>query len=377
MKSLVFPIIGSLVIGGGAITAPIYAPFIEKAIEDSKEPQPIPPIPPQPAGECFTVTALEDSTFNFQDKDLFGYHRSYNFPDIKYSFNGGESWTQYPKDGSTPNIQLRKNEVVSFKGLNPNGFYVYSPYIECQYCFVFTGKVSLSGNIMSIVDDGECKTTIIPENSGEFFRCFFGFSGTTDEGEPIYYDSAIVDASNLVLAATESKSYCAYDSMFKSCINLVNPPQIMLETPVENDMEQMFMNCYKLETAPVLHLNRLAYGSCWRMFFNCTSLVVPPPSLPGRIEMTGCQAMFVNCTSLEAAPELFGTTLSQWSYESMFSGCTSLKTIKIHYTDSFTSNNYFSNWVSGVGNTGTFYYNGTDTTRGASAIPPGWDIVPF
>lgn len=45
MKSLVFPIIGSLVIGGGAITAPIYASFIEKAIEDSKEPQPIPIIP--------------------------------------------------------------------------------------------------------------------------------------------------------------------------------------------------------------------------------------------------------------------------------------------------------------------------------------------
>ncbi|MCQ3914635.1 MAG: hypothetical protein MJ201_02395 [Mycoplasmoidaceae bacterium] len=42
MKSLVFPIIGSLVIGGGAITAPIYAPFIEKAIEDNKEPGPIP-----------------------------------------------------------------------------------------------------------------------------------------------------------------------------------------------------------------------------------------------------------------------------------------------------------------------------------------------
>lgn len=42
MKSLVFPIIGSLVIGGGVITAPIYAPFIEKAIEDSKEPGPIP-----------------------------------------------------------------------------------------------------------------------------------------------------------------------------------------------------------------------------------------------------------------------------------------------------------------------------------------------
>lgn len=43
MKSLVFPIAGSLVIGGGAITAPIYATFIEKAIEDSKEPTPIVP----------------------------------------------------------------------------------------------------------------------------------------------------------------------------------------------------------------------------------------------------------------------------------------------------------------------------------------------
>ncbi len=164
---------------------------------------------------------------------------------------------------------------------------------------------------MSIVDDGECTTTIIPENSGKFFECFFGFNDMTDEGEPINYDTAIVDASNLVLPATESKSYCAYDSMFASCINLVTPPQIMLETPIENDMNEMFINCYKLETAPVLHLNRLAYGSCWRMFYNCTSLVVPPPSLPDRIGMMGCQGMFVNCTSLEVSPELFGTTLFQ------------------------------------------------------------------
>ena len=35
----------------------------------------------------------------------------------------------------------------------------------------------------------------------------------------------------------------------------------------------------------------------------------------------------------------------------------------------------FSNWVDGVASTGTFYYNGSDTTTGVSAIPTGWTVV--
>ena len=35
----------------------------------------------------------------------------------------------------------------------------------------------------------------------------------------------------------------------------------------------------------------------------------------------------------------------------------------------------FDMWVSGVALEGTFYYNGSDTTQGESAIPNGWTVV--
>ena len=57
----------------------------------------------------------------------------------------------------------------------------------------------------------------------------------------------------------------------------------------------------------------------------------------------------------------------------MFYRCYNLNTIKLGYTDNFVDN-YFNEWVSGVASTGTFYYNGSDTTQGESAIPTGWTI---
>lgn len=53
-----------------------------------------------------------------------------------------------------------------------------------------------------------------------------------------------------------------------------------------------------------------------------------------------------------------------------------LEEIKIGYTGEF-SEDYFSNWVQGVASSGTFYYNGSDTTEGDSAIPSGWTVTPF
>ena len=57
----------------------------------------------------------------------------------------------------------------------------------------------------------------------------------------------------------------------------------------------------------------------------------------------------------------------------MFQECFNLNTIKLGYTGNF-SEEYFTGWVQGVASTGTFYYNGTDTTTGESAIPTGWTV---
>ena len=84
--------------------------------------------------------------------------------------------------------------------------------------------------------------------------------------------------------------------------------------------------------------------------------------------------MFSGCRSLTSAPELPATTLAEVCYFSMFQDCSNLNTIKLSYTGDL-STNYFSNWVYGVASTGTFYYNGSDTTTGSSAIPTGWTVV--
>ena len=90
-------------------------------------------------------------------------------------------------------------------------------------------------------------------------------------------------------------------------------------------------------------------------------------------------SMFYFCRSLTSAPELPATTLANNCYNYMFQGCSNLNTIKLGYTGNFadTPSDAFGNWVSGVASTGTFYYNGSDTTTGTSAIPEGWTVTPF
>jgi len=60
----------------------------------------------------------------------------------------------------------------------------------------------------------------------------------------------------------------------------------------------------------------------------------------------------------------------------MFMQCSLVNSIKIYYTGDFSSE-YFNSWAGYVGAQGEFYYNGTDTKRGASGIPNDWTIIPF
>lgn len=62
----------------------------------------------------------------------------------------------------------------------------------------------------------------------------------------------------------------------------------------------------------------------------------------------------------------------------MFKNCSSLNEIKIDYIGDFYGtgvlSNAFNKWVQGVSASGTFYYDGEDTTTGINAIPTGWDV---
>ena len=118
------------------------------------------------------------------------------------------------------------------------------------------------------------------------------------------------------------------------------------------------------------------------LFRGCTALVdATDLMLPSTTASTNCygHGMFRNCTNLVGGPTIMATNLLSISYtaENMFNGCSSLASVKIYATGSSWNSMATSNWMTGVPATGTFYYNGTYTGRGASYIPSGWTITPF
>ncbi|MBP5257037.1 MAG: Ig domain-containing protein [Mycoplasma sp.] len=83
--------------------------------------------------------------------------------------------------------------------------------------------------------------------------------------------------------------------------------------------------------------------------------------------------MFEDCTSLTNAPDLPATELVNNCYSNMFYNCKSLSSIKLNYEGNY-DNYYFSNWVNGVAETGTFYYKGPSTVE-EFGFPSGWEKV--
>ena len=178
------------------------------------------------------------------------------------------------------------------------------------------------------------------------------------------------------LSATTLADHC-YSGMFQGCSSLIQAPELPATTLAYACYEYMFDGCSSLTTAPRLPATTLDQSCYSNMFYGCTSLT-SAPELPSTTLANHCYAnMFDGCSSLITAPELPATTLAEGCYESMFKDCTNLNTIKLGYNGIFADApfNAFNNWVSGVASTGTFYYNGTDTTTGESAIPTGWVVA--
>ena len=126
----------------------------------------------------------------------------------------------------------------------------------------------------------------------------------------------------------------------------------------------------------ILPATSLSAALYMRMFYGCTSLI-SAPALPATSLTDNCySSMFYGCTSLTTAPVLPATTLAVWCYGSMFRNCTSLNYIKMMATEINSNHNHLTNWVAGVGSTGTFVKNesATWTTTGVSGVPEGWAV---
>ena len=135
---------------------------------------------------------------------------------------------------------------------------------------------------------------------------------------------------------------------------------------------KLFSGCSALKKAPELPETTMD-EACYAYMFQGTSIVEMPKMPVATLAVDCYKGMFQGNTALTTV-KLEDTTMANGCYDSMFKGCSSLAEITTAYFGNF-SPTYFNEWVDGVASTGTFYYNGSDTTQGVSAIPTGWTVL--
>lgn len=248
---------------------------------------------------------------------------------LQYSFDG-ISWKNYTSSLN----HVERGQTVLFRGNNPTGFNVDA---DNYITFNLIGNISISGNIMGLLDNGAGNTTEIPNDSC-FMKLFQSSVGITY-------------VSDNFLPATTLKKQC-YSYMFSGCTNLRKAPKLPAATLTNSGYSYMFENCLSLTESPELPADTLDVYCYNRMFYGCTSLA--------------------------KAPTLPATTLATACYKNMFENCKSLFFVKIWYTGNFAdTTDAFNNWLANTPSYAIIYYNGSDTTTGASAIPTGWVKVTF
>lgn len=250
-----------------------------------------------------------------------------NTPDVKYSLDGVH-WIQWDYSA----ISLSNGNSVYFKGTNSSGF---SSSTNDYSSFVLTGSISVSGNIMYLLDE----TGELRDLSGTS-RCFYR----------LFYDnSAIKYISKSLLPAT-TLADCCYENMFARCSNLINVPELPATT--------LANNCY------------------YYMFNSCSNLVIAP-ELPATILADDCYfGMFQYCINLTTVPLLSASVLTARCYNTMFMGCTKLNYIKCLATN-ISANYCTRNWVYGVQTNNGIFVKHPDMqlwTTGTDGIPSGWTV---
>ena len=288
-------------------------------IEPNPEPeQPAPNPEPEKDYLCFTSTA--DSTVSM---------KQYGTPTdiskskvIQYKINNGQwqSWDLSP-------VSLAFGDKMYIKSDDT------IPMSESQSickCFVMTGDIYASGNIMSLLNFSTTLTAYA-------FYCLFYNCAALKQAPTLPATTLVQDCYNNMfqkctsltqapeLPATTLANNCYY-CMFHTCTSLTQTPVLSATTLETSCYEGMFVNCTSLTQAPELPATTLA-RRCYAWMFNGCSSLTQAPELPATTLTNSCYyAMFYNCTSLTQAPVLQATTLDTSCYEGMFQNCTSLTT---------------------------------------------------
>ena len=323
--------------------------------------------------QCVLLTANADSALVLDNSGG-------NNPNLQYSTDC-KSWSTYSSE-----LNINQGQTLYLKGNNPDGWSTSNT----NYSYLsITGDVSISGDVMALLDNGATlgeigDITDIPCDYC-FYDLFRNSTGITSVSEDFLpatnlkqdcYDGMFYQCTSLTNApklSSRSLAASCYQHMFNGCTSLTVAPELPATSLAEKCYRTMFKNCTALTTAPNLPATSLANNCYDWMFQNCTSLTTAPELLPATTLAENCYyGMFNNCTALTTAPELPATSLVSSCYGRIFDGCSSLNSIKIGYIGNYDST-YFNSWVSGVANSGTFYYDGSQTAQDFQ-LPSGWKV---
>lgn len=183
---------------------------------------------------------------------------------LEYQVNNS-SWAELYVDEThhaSDKILVKKGDIVRFRGNNKSyssllidetdeRCYSISPVIFCS-----SSQVSISGNIMSLIDKNNYKNLSRITDNGAFAHLF--------------RDMDVISAERLYLPTKLSK-YCYYD-MFAGCKTLVSPPMLASEKLESNCYRSMFYGCISLLEAPVLPAKSLVFYCYRSMFYGCSAL---------------------------------------------------------------------------------------------------------
>ena len=201
-----------------------------------------------------------------------------------------------------------------------------------------------------------------------------GFSETLPNAcfRYLFYNTNIVDASELELPWTTLSQYC-FIRMFYSNTKLVKTPYLPATTLAQYCYTYMFRGCSALKTIADMGVQTITCKDAFNEMYALTG--IETVTIPKMHFNSGRMNGFMrNCTSLkQAVVETYDETLPNNVYQHLFRGCTGLEKITCKAKSFNTST--FTDWLLDASATGTFIKD-KDTTwsTGNSGIPEGWTI---
>lgn len=172
------------------------------------------------------------------------------------------------------------NDVVYFRASDAGneGFCVTENKDNYWSFTIPTGKFSVSGNIMTLLDNTGNKMEITQ---------YYAFSGLFNEC------TGLVDAGELKLPAT-TIDVAAYFNLFRGCSDLTTSPKEL----------------------PALIAPQVAYAN---MFYNCTNMTSVPETVGTReYGQSACESMYLGCDNIPTTVTLKATKFHYTAFSYMF-----------------------------------------------------------